>query len=124
MKLYLDRCQRFLRRCEPDLLSEAREIQAEFANSREPVRWADRLTLQYKPIRTGDDWGEAWESAWFHLTAELPESWRGKPVAMQLNLSGESLVFDAAGVPAFALTGTASSTRITRKSIASSRRSF
>ena len=105
MKLYLDRCQRFLRRCEPDLLSDAREIQAEFAHSKEPVRWVDRLKLQYKPIKTGEDWGEAWDSAWFHLTAELPEAWKGKPVAMQLNLSGESLVFDAEGVPAFALTG-------------------
>ncbi|MBS1371644.1 MAG: alpha-mannosidase [Lentisphaeria bacterium] len=105
MKLYLDRCRRFLRRCEPDLLSETIIPAAEFAHSREPVRWADRLKLEYRPVKPGDDWGEAWDSAWFHLTAALPEAWAGKPVAMQLNLSGESLIFDADGVPAFALTG-------------------
>ena len=105
MKLYLDRCRRFLRRCEPDLLSETIIPAAEFARTAEPVRWEERETLEYRPIDVGGDWGEAWDSAWFRLRAQLPESWKDRPVALQLNLSGESLIFDADGLPLCATTG-------------------
>ena len=105
MKLYLDRCRRFLRRCEPDLLSETIIPAAEFARTAEPVRWEERETLEYRPIDVGGDWGEAWDSAWFRLKAQLPESWKDRPVALQLNLSGESLIFDADGLPLCATTG-------------------
>ena len=105
MKLYLDRCHHFLRRCEPDLLADALVPEAEFARTADPVAWKDRLALEYSPIGLNGDWGEAWDSAWFHLKAQLPSSWAGKPVALQLNLSGESLIFDAAGEPLCAVTG-------------------
>ena len=105
MKLYLDRCRRFLRRCEPDLLSETIIPAAEFARTAEPVRWEERETLEYRSIDVGGDWGEAWDSAWFRLKAQLPESWKDRPVALQLNLSGESLIFDADGLPLCATTG-------------------
>ena len=75
MKLYLDRCRRFLRRCEPDLLSETIIPAAEFARTAEPVRWEERETLEYRPSEGGGDWGEAWDSGWFRLKAQLPESW-------------------------------------------------
>jgi len=39
MKLYLDRCRRFLRRCEPDLLADALVPEAEFARTADPVAW-------------------------------------------------------------------------------------
>ncbi len=105
MNLYLDRCRRFLRRCEPDLLAETLVPQAKFARTADHVAWENREKLDYLPITLNDDWGEAWDSAWFHLTAKLPESWAGKAVALQLNLSGESLIFDTDGVPLCAVTG-------------------
>lgn len=43
-----------------------------FAHSTDPVPWDQRETLTYKPIREGETWGEAWESAWFHGQAEIP----------------------------------------------------
>ncbi len=105
MKLYLDRCRRFWRRCEPDLFIESIPVRAEFARTAEPVPFDERLKLEYKPIEIGEDWGEAWDSAWFHLQADLPEAWAGREIAMQLNLSGESLIFNNDGTPMFALTG-------------------
>lgn len=117
MKLYLDRCRRFLRRCEPDLLSETIIPAAEFARTAEPVRWEERETLEYRPIGVGGDWGEAWDSAWFRLKAQLPESWKdrpGRPPAEPLRRKPDlrrPTGFRSARRPA-----TASSTRTTRRS--------
>ena len=47
-------------------------FQAKFGWSKEKVLFKDRLTLDYKPIKEGDEWGSKWESAWFHLTADIP----------------------------------------------------
>lgn len=105
MKLYLDRCRRFLRRCEIPIFCLRRSFGGGVRRTAEPVRWEERETLEYRPIGVGGDWGEAWDSAWFRLKAQLPESWKDRPVALQLNLSGESLIFDADGLPLCATTG-------------------
>jgi len=104
IKILAERCRLFLSRTEPDLLQESIPCRAEFARSSEPVPWNKRDTLTYRPIRESEEWGEAWDSAWFHLQAELPEAWTGRPVALRLNLSGENLLFDADGVPVAGLT--------------------
>ena len=43
MKLYLDRCRRFWRRCEPDLFIESIPVRAELARTAEPVPFDERL---------------------------------------------------------------------------------
>jgi alpha-mannosidase len=62
-----------------------------------PVCFEDRLKLDCQPIFEGEIWGQAWESAWIHLNAKIPEEWQGRKVVANLDFSGEGLVFDAEG---------------------------
>lgn len=59
---------------------------------------------RYRPIQTGEVWGSAWQSAWFHITGRVPAAWRGADVALRFDANGESLVFDDAGCPVYGLT--------------------
>ena len=59
MKLYLDRCRRFWRRCEPDLFIESIPVRAEFARTAEPVPFDERLKLEYILLRWTHLHGEA-----------------------------------------------------------------
>ena len=102
--LYLDRARHFYKRLADELFFETVPMQAEFRYSAEPVPYAERLNGDYRPIREGEKWGGPWDSAWFRLTAEIPEAWAGKPVALQINFNGESLLFRD-GVPYFGFSG-------------------
>ena len=88
-----------------DIYPESVELNAECAVSREPVPFKDRLKLHYYSVGEGEVWGRAWESAWFHVTATVPESFAGKEICLRLNTGGELLLFDAKGVPLYGLTG-------------------
>lgn len=70
-----------------------------------PVRWDERENLEYQPVSIGENWGEAWDSAWFHLKARLPETWKDRQVTLQLNLSGKTLISDIEVFPLCATTG-------------------
>ncbi|MBR4665749.1 MAG: alpha-mannosidase, partial [Lentisphaeria bacterium] len=59
---------------------------------------------EYKPVREGENWGEAWDSAWFHVTGTVPESFAGKELCLRLHVEGEILIFDESGVPVCGLT--------------------
>ncbi|MBO5762256.1 MAG: alpha-mannosidase [Lentisphaeria bacterium] len=104
-KVYEARCENFLRRLRDDRFDLRLPLNAEFGWSKDPVPFPERLSLQYRPITEGEVWGHTWESAWFHLTAPIPEEWANDEVALQLNLSGESLIFEDNGCPFFGLTG-------------------
>ena len=83
----------------PDLIVfDKQNFHAEFGWSKDPTPFQDRMELKYKKIEEGESWGEKWESAWFHLTGEVPKNWSGKQVATDLDFSGEGLVFDSDGV--------------------------
>ncbi len=96
--LYLDRANRFYGRLAEELFVETIPMTVEFRHSVDPVPYADRLNGEYRPIREGERWGGPWDSGWFHMTAEVPARWAGKPIALSVNLSGESLLFQD-GVP-------------------------
>ena len=82
----------------PDLIVfDKQNFHAEFGWSKEPTPFQDRMELNYKKIEEGESWGEKWESAWFHLTGEVPKNWSGKQVATDLDFSGEGLVFNSNG---------------------------
>ena len=87
-----------------EIYPDSIELDAEYALTKEPVPFRDRLKLEYRPIREGDRWGEAWDSAWFHLTGTVPESFAGKELCLRLNTESEILIFDESGVPACGLT--------------------
>ena len=69
-ELYTLRVADFLRRIKPRILSESFPLQAECMVTDDPVPFDRRLEpgAVYRPIEQGDRWGQAWQSAWFHLT--------------------------------------------------------
>ena len=91
--------EKFLGRIKNDIYGETIPLQAEYGISKDPVKFRDRLKLKYEKIKEGELWGETWDSAWFHLQAIVPETWKDKETALYLNLSGESMLFDGKGVP-------------------------
>ena len=90
-----------------DLYGERVKLDLEVAVTPEPVPYAKRLELEYKPIKQGEVWGKKFDCAWFHMTGEVPASWKGKTVALQIETNGESLLFDETGCPIYAFTDAA-----------------
>ena len=88
-----------------DIYPESVELCAECAVSKDPVPFKDRMKLHYHPVYEGEVWGRTWESAWFHVTATVPESFAGRELCLRLNTGGELLLFDPNGVPIYGLTG-------------------
>ena len=72
------RTERFLTRIQNDLYEDSLLLDAEYALSKDPVKFADRLTLSYKTIHEGEVWGKSWENAWFHLNGAVPAKWKNK----------------------------------------------
>lgn len=104
-KVYLHRAELFLKRIQKDKFKNLQPLTAKFARSKEMVKFKDRLNLTYKSIGESEDWGSAWDSAWFNLSGVIPETWQLEDVVLQLNLSGEAQLFDDDGVPVYAVTG-------------------
>ena len=104
-KIMKDRIVRLVKDNSADIYPEEIDLEAEYAVSAEAVPFADRLKMKYRPVYIGEAWGKAWDSAWFHLTGRIPESFAGKEICLRLNVSGEILLYDAEGVPEYGLTG-------------------
>lgn len=98
------RAELFCRSLESWFFSDTREFEAECRVTRDPVPIPERMNGGFRKIKTGEQWGEAWDSAWFHLTGRVPEEWRGKPLAARLFIGGEILLCDAGGEPICGLT--------------------
>jgi len=78
-------------------ITDKQKFSAEFGWSKAPTPFSDRLGLEYKKIKEGEEWGKKWESAWFHLKGECPENWVDEIIVSELDFSGEGLVFDTNG---------------------------
>ena len=87
-----------------EIVLERVPLRGEVATTREPVAFADRLSLKYRPVERGDIWGEKFDCGWFHVTGRVPESWKGSYVTLNLDFGGEALLFDPAGEPVAGLT--------------------
>jgi len=70
---------------------------AEFGWTKDHIPFKNKESLSFKPIREGENWGKKWESAWFHLSSEIPETHKGEKLATELDFSGEGLVFTPSG---------------------------
>ena len=106
-KIQQRRVERFYRCLDDDLFAEQRRFEARIAPSgMEHVAWEERLSRPFHPIGEGETWGTLWESAYLHLTGVIPGEWRGRPVALHLNVGGEALLFSADGMPLRSFTNT------------------
>ena len=103
-KFFLDRVKALAANHFQEIYPESVELKAEYARTGEPVPFLDRLKLEYQPVREGEIWGQAWDSAWFHVTGTVPENFAGKELCLWLHVEGEILIFDSNGVPVCGLT--------------------
>ncbi|MCP4179324.1 MAG: alpha-mannosidase [bacterium] len=98
------RCLKFSKRV-PDLpIEQTISLDAVYTKSNDFIAFKDRLNCEYKTIKKNEVWGEAWDSAWFHITGIVPAEWRGKTVAIKVDFGGESLIFSNDGEPVYSLT--------------------
>jgi alpha-mannosidase len=98
-KLYEDRIEVFIKRLK-DLYYEGEvRLNIEFRKFDLMLPFEKRLAGKYSSIQKGDSWGSNWERAWFHITGEVPESWKGECVVALIDLGGEALIYDVNGTP-------------------------
>ena len=91
-EVILQRIRKWYDRLPGLFIYEQRDFDAQYGWSKEATPFKDRLSLDYKTIKEGDAWGSKWESAWFHLNGQVPEEWKGKSIAANLDFSGEGPV--------------------------------
>jgi alpha-mannosidase len=103
-KLSIARLNHFRTRLKAQIVGPTLPLVGEYRHSVEPVPFARRTEGPARPVRQGETWGKAWESAWFRLQGTVPKEWAGQTVAARLDFNGEALVFDASGCPAYGLT--------------------
>ena len=72
-------------------------------HSVEAVPYENRLDGDYVSIKEGEQWGEEWESGWFHLRGKVPSNWKGRDIVARLDFGGEALIFDDSGCPVYGL---------------------
>jgi len=80
------------------------DLDAEIYTSKEPLPFERRTAGERKAIKAGEKWGDLFDCAWFHLTAKLPDSAKGKKIVYVMDINGEGLVFDNEGCPVRAIT--------------------
>ena len=104
-RLYENRVRKFLARLQGGLVfTDRAPLEAECCRSTDPVAFENRLDGSFQAIRQGEVWGETWDSAWFHVTGQVPVGWKGGRVVAHLGFGGEACVFDPDGCPLYGLT--------------------
>ncbi len=102
--LFWTKINQFIDRVETLILSDFERLTAEFARSKDPIPFEERLALSYLPVKEGDDWGQTWDSAWFHLQGQIPDRWAGHEAVAHLDFNSEALIFSPDGEPLQGLT--------------------
>ena len=87
-----------------NIISESHPLGATISVSKESSKYSERKNGESKPVQIGEVWGENWDSAWIHLQSDIPENFKDKELALQLNFGGEALLFSKQGQPIYGLT--------------------
>jgi len=75
------------------------DLDMEQYTSKEPLKFEERFSGEHKTAGIGEAWGGLFDCAWFHFTAKLPESAKGKKIVYVIDINGEGLIFDDDGCP-------------------------
>ncbi|MGH2703612.1 MAG: alpha-mannosidase [Actinomycetota bacterium] len=57
----------------------------------EPISPGEAAAGQFRPFRTGEVWGGAWDTAWFRLRGRIPTEWRGREVVALIDIGYDGL---------------------------------
>lgn len=89
-----------LRKLRSECYTKVGTLNACYSPSSEPVPFGEKDGLEYQPIKVGAVWSaECYGSAWFRFTGKIPESAKGRRVALLIGDGGEGCIYDAAGQP-------------------------
>ena len=96
----------FLKQIKKQFHADHAPLQAVCRVSDEPIPFAEREDdpSEFKELKVGQKWGDAWQSAWIHITGSVPPEWKGKKVSLNANFNGEALIFSDSGCPLYGLT--------------------
>ncbi|MHB1462744.1 MAG: alpha-mannosidase [Armatimonadota bacterium] len=72
--------------------------------TKEPVPYSERMSGEPIEAKVGENWGELFDCAWFHLSGTVPAEAAGQQVVLLIDLGGEGLVVDADGNPVIGTT--------------------
>jgi len=97
IEVVLQRIEKWYKSLYEMVVHDKRVFNAEFGWTKDHISFEEKTSLSYKPIKEGENWGEKWETAWFHLKSDIPKSFAGKTIATELDFSGEGLVFSPSG---------------------------
>ena len=79
--------------------SKVCDLTLEAYRTKEPIPFENRKQGEYLKLIPGDKWGELFDCAWFHCTAKVPESAKGKKLVYVIDINGEGLIYDDGGCP-------------------------
>lgn len=85
----------------------AGDLAIEAWTSDEPVPFAARTSGKHLQLKVGERWGDLFGCAWFRFSGTVPTAPAG-PVVLLIDVNGELLVVDAAGIPVRGLTNQSS----------------
>ncbi len=89
-----------LRKLRSECYTKVGTLNACYSPSSEPVPFGEKDGLEYQPIKVCAVWSaECYGSAWFRFTGKIPESAKGRRVALLIGDGGEGCIYDAAGQP-------------------------
>jgi alpha-mannosidase len=94
------------RRIEKLIYREPVELEGSYLPSDEPLSWEQVQDLEFKPIKTGEVWGQDFSCAWFRFSGTTPKTMAGCQVVALIDLDGEACLYDDKGVPVQGLTAT------------------
>ena len=66
-EVILQRIQNWYGRLPNLFIHDEKKFEAKFGWSKEPTKFEDRLSLEYKPINEEESWGEKWELSLIHI---------------------------------------------------------
>lgn len=87
--LVLTRIQRFLReRIQPAVIADRAPLDITAWDAPdEPVPFSTAVGQTYAAVATGTLWGKPWGTTWFHVTGQIPTSWRApEGVTIELDI--------------------------------------
>ena len=53
----------------------------------EPVSLETALVAKYEPFAVGEIWGPIWDTTWFRVRGQVPETWAGREVVVLMRLT-------------------------------------
>ena len=95
---YVSRLNSFLNRISKFILSDKQKFKIEYTPYSGLKDISSAKEDELLPINIGDTWGKNWDRAWIKLWCDLPADFQSNSYAAHIDIGGEGLVFNDAGI--------------------------